>query len=216
MSGSEYKFEAAELIDLFEAVGRRDAAAYSFSSDLEAAIRSYLALSVRGIAVTPGEALKRADWAARLSDELVSVLGAIRGDIEKLQAAQPVPQLLERRIGNDVAQAVDALADLRLALGDLAQHVLELRGGAEPEDALLEAAARAYRNRLNRRPTAESEGDFRRVVEASLRRAAARVPALHRVLAVLTQARLVAVIERLTPARASAAPIELKLAAADT
>lgn len=212
----DFKFEAAELVDLFDAVGRRDAATYALAADFEAALKVYLNATLRGAASSPGETLKRADWAARLSDELGAVLHAIGADVARMQAAQSVPTVLERRIGRDVEQAVTALGDLRLALGDLAQHVMRGRGSTDPEDALLEGCAKAYRNRLNRRPVAEVDGDFRRVLESALRRAAGRVPALNRVLAMLTQPRLAAVIERISPLRPSAPALELKLAVAES
>ncbi len=216
MTTADFKFEAAELVDLFETIARRDAASYAFAGDVEHAVRAYLEATLRGSAASSGEALKRADRAARLSDELASVLNAVSADLARLKTAQHVPTLLERRIERDVEQAVAALADLRLALGDLAQGVLRSRGGADPEEALLEAIARAYRNRLNRRPQAEVDGDFRRVLEATFRRAAVRVPALHRVLALSTRERLSAVIERLNPTRAAAPAVEFTLAIAES
>lgn len=191
-----FKFDAANLIALFELLGRRDSAAYNLIADFEAAIKDFLEHGATSFSESPHFELKRKiDWANRLSCELRSALDPIGRQLKRLESERTIPDLTERRIAHAIERIGEALHELEISADALAGRCSQIVQKDRFEEILLEKMAMAYCSRLAIQPSVEPDGAFRKLVEMSLSRAAIIAPMLGRMLTEINEEKLSVVVE---------------------
>jgi len=152
-----FTFSPEQRDAVFQALGRRDSAAWHLTEDVEAALSAY----------GSGAA------GASLADDLKSLLVTV----STLRAAlYPLPDQLHESglvgdldgerlaaVGRDAERIGEALDRFSLELTDLrALIAVAYQGSSSPAERFLHALGQAYRNRMNIRPTAAADGQFMR------------------------------------------------------
>ncbi len=193
IGNSRFTFTPTESAQLLRDVGRSDIAAIGFIEDVEACLHAFNYALVGGQAKgLPKEITQHLSDIVHAAAQLRSALYGLPNDIAMLIDLHLLFEGARRRITTDLGLLVEPLEDIasaiteiqRAAAGDVVEESVRL------EDRLVRAIAIAFRNRLNRKPTAEDDSDFPATLAHILEFAGHRLPKLAAVSAAVTPVRL--------------------------
>jgi metal-dependent amidase/aminoacylase/carboxypeptidase family protein len=188
-----FTFTPHEAALLMADIGRTDVSAVSFVADAEACLQAfeYVARGEMSLGM-PQEIGDHLATIVRTATELRSALNQLPDDVSMLLDLHLLSDGARRRIALDFSQIVEPLEDMvdgiaelrRTTAGDAAHNNLRL------ENHLVRAIATAFRNRLNRKASADEESGFPNTLAHILESAGHRLPGVAASAAALTPTRL--------------------------
>jgi len=182
--------EAATLMDVLE---RRDIAASAFVSDCEDCLHAFdcgsSGATTNGM---PTVIMQHLQTITAATAELRGALYALPEDIKMLIDLHLLSDGARRRIAQDMSQLVEPLEDLASGVAEIQKYAAGEREGGRGrlEDRLVLALAGAYRNRLNRKATADEASGFPHALATILGFAGQRVSSVSACRGAITNARL--------------------------
>jgi len=188
-----FAFTPHEAALLMKEIGQTDISAISFITDVEACLQAFeYATNGEMSSGMPKEISDRLATIAHTAAELRSALYQLPEDVGMLLDLHLLSDGARRRIGMDFSQIVEPLEDMaggivelrRTAGDDGRQKNLRL------EEHLVRAIATAFRNRMNRKPDADTRSGFPGALTHILEAAGHRLPGVAAAAAAITPARL--------------------------
>jgi len=174
-----FAFSQDERVELMAVIGRSDIAATAFVNDVEACLQAFQFAAGGGAgAGLPGDMARDLDTIVGAAAELRSALYRLPEDLSLLIDLHLLAEGARRRIAADLSQLVEPLEDIagvitgirRTSAGD------DALGKANLGRNLVRALAATFRNRLNRKPTAQADSGFPQTLSRILGLAASRLP----------------------------------------
>ena len=190
---STFAFTPNERKQLLTVIGRGDVATLGFIGDIEACLQAFDFAAAGGMSHgLPKGITEHLSVVVHAAAQLRSTLYSLPDDVGMLIDLHLLSQGARRRITGDLSLLVEPLEDIAGAISQI-QHAAEgdvLAEGARLEDRLVRAIAIVFRNRLNRKPTAEDSSRFPATLTHILEFAGHRMPRVAAVSAAVTPARL--------------------------
>jgi len=192
-----FSLTPSEKLQVFDDIGRHDVAAEHFVADIESCLQAFEFASGDGLvgglpATTAAHLAAIVDAAATLR----SALYGLPGDVAMLIDLHLLSEGARRRLTDDLALVVEPLEDIAGAIVEIQHGATEYAGDANAtlENRLVRALAVVYRNRLNRKATADQDSGFPTTLAHVLQSAGHRLPRLAAASAAITPARLRAIL----------------------
>lgn len=192
-----FSLTPTEKSRLFEDVGRRDIAAERFVEDVEACLQAFdFAAGQRLIGGLPQAAATNLEAVVDAAARLRSALYELPREIALLIDLHLLSEGARRRLLADLALIVEPLEDIAGAIVDVRHDAVANAGTGDGnlEQRLVRALAAVYRNRLNRKPTADDDSGFPATLSHILEFAGHQLPRLAAARAALTPVRLRAIL----------------------
>lgn len=183
----------------FALIGRNDTSAYGFTEDVEACVNAWcLAMRSGGGDGLPKDVGKDLVDTVRVAAELRSLLYRLPQDIKLLIDLQLLSEGSYRRLNTDMGALVDPLEDLVAAISEVRQRAEREAhlDATQLQDKLYAAIGSAYRNRLNRKPTADEHGHFMQTLHGVLALVARSLPEAASLAVGLSAQRLAPLLDR--------------------
>ena len=188
-----FVFTPTETAGLLADIGRDDAAAYAFFSDVEACLRAFNFVASEGCKKSlTKDVVGNFDGIVRAVAQLRSALYALPDEMTMLIDLQLLADGARRRLMADLVQLVEPLEDVAAAIVQIRDDVKDELASEQTrlENRLIVAIATIYRNRLNRKATADADSGFPKTLADILEYAGHRLPAVAAARSAVTPLRL--------------------------
>jgi len=188
-----FTFTPHEAESLMQAVGRNDMAASAFVADCEDCLHAFDYVAGRAATMTTPDPLARQLRAVvESAAELRQALYELPEELKMLIDMHLLSDGARRRLAQDVSGIVEPLEDLAGGISDVEKQMSRAGNGERGalEDRLVLALAGVFRNRLNRKASAENSSGFPGVLSSMLDFASRRLPSVSACRGAITQVRL--------------------------
>jgi len=176
-----FAFSPDERAQIMVTIGRSDIAATTFVNDVEACLQAFQFASSGGASAgLPDDVARDMATIVATAAELRSALYRLPGDLALLIDLHLLADGARRRIAADLSQLVEPLEDIAGSVAEIrhASAASDALGKGNLKRSLVRALAATFRNRLNRKPSAEAESGFPQALARILELAAPRLPFL--------------------------------------
>jgi len=190
---STFAFTPNERKQLLTVIGRGDVATLGFIGDSEACLQAFDFAAAGGMTHgLPKQIAEHLAVVVHAAAQLRSTLYSLPEDVGMLIDLHLLSEGARRRITSDLSLLVEPLEDIAGAISQIQRAAAgdALAESVRLEDRLVRAIASVFRNRLNRKPTAEDSSRFPATLAHILEFAGHRMPKVAAVRAAVTQARL--------------------------
>jgi hypothetical protein len=188
-----FVFTPNERARLLADVGRTDVSADAFVADVETCLQAFDYAARGGVSAgLPTGIASHLSIVVQAATALRGALYALPNDVAMLIDLHVLSEGARRRIASDLSQLVEPLEDIAGAIVEIkrAAEGDSLQENVRFEGRLVRALASAFRNRLNRKPTADAESGFPATLADILQFAGHRLPSIAALSAAITPMRL--------------------------